>query len=114
MLWAVGSACSTFVVLLLCIHVVTPPRMTAQQRWIFRSAPPPPDMPDARVTITNASNLMLPGRTIWVVTTACLPWRTGTSVNPTLRAAYLLQETPAKKVTLVVPWLDADGQRCVQ
>lgn len=55
-------------------------------------------------------------RTFWVVTTAALPWQTGTAVNPLLRAAHLSQlnrpyANGVSTVTLVVPWLESSEER---
>ena len=56
--------------------------------------------------ITESSDLSRKDRRIWVITTAGLPWRTGTAVNPLLRALYLTRGRPANYVTLMIPWLE--------
>jgi digalactosyldiacylglycerol synthase len=60
-----------------------------------------------------AAGLRAPGRHFLVVTTASLPWLTGTAVNPTLRAAYLARGLPRSRVALALPWLPPPAQGAV-
>ena len=61
---------------------------------------------------TKDSDLSDTSRSIHIVTTASLPWLTGTAVNPLLRALHFQQSrTHSATVTLVIPWVVRKQER---
>jgi digalactosyldiacylglycerol synthase len=72
---------------------------------------PTPAKPDEPVVpITDISDK---SKNIWIVTTAALPWMTGTAVNPLLRSAYMTRgrKKAGGSVTLLIPWLERDDDQ---
>uniref|UniRef100_A0A7S3EEA0 digalactosyldiacylglycerol synthase n=1 Tax=Rhodosorus marinus TaxID=101924 RepID=A0A7S3EEA0_9RHOD len=69
------------------------------------------DMIQTDEQVEIASDLSDGGRTITIVTTASVPWLTGTAVNPAIRAVELAKLD--NEVTLVLPWLLPQDQPSV-
>lgn len=72
------------------------------------------DMVDGHLSTEESDLTRL--RDYFIITTAALPWMTGTAVNPLLRAAYLSQyqrrfHPKQCTVTLVIPWLESLNDR---
>lgn len=78
-----------------------------------KSAPFQPRPAKAGEAILPHTDIGDKSKKLWIVTTAALPWMTGTAVNPLLRAAYLTQGRleAGGKVTLMLPWLERVADR---
>lgn len=79
-----------------------------------KAALPIPKPAQAGQKVLPHTDLSDPSKRLWIVTTASLPWRTGTAVNPLLRAAYLCSKErtdAAGSVTLMLPWLERQSDQ---
>jgi hypothetical protein len=83
------------------VTLVTKSKKRGESNFIPRPVKPGED-------VVPSTDLSDKSKSIWIVTTASLPWMTGTAVNPLLRAAYLSQgrKSAGGKVTLMLPWLE--------
>lgn len=83
-------------------HIDGPPTIPCEPRHSSHAVLPPQE------DLTAASDMRASKRDIAIVTTAAIPWMTGTSVNPVLRALYLAHD--GHRVTLIVPWIPPEQQ----
>jgi hypothetical protein len=79
----------------------------SKQKQIILPSPKPAKKGEAVLPHTDVADK---SKRIWIVTTAALPWMTGTAVNPLLRAAYLShgRKEAGGSVTLHLPWLERE------
>ena len=84
---------------------LTPPIVVKAVSTLPLPIPTPAKPGDTILDYTDISNK---SKSILIVTTASLPWKTGTAVNPLLRAAYLSmgRKEVGGNVTLMIPWLE--------
>jgi digalactosyldiacylglycerol synthase len=99
---------------------IAPPQLAVMTETATRENPAddnmenkPKQLPGPRVVkpgeeVLPHTDISDKSKSIWIVTTASLPWMTGTAVNPLLRAAYMTQgrHEVGGKVTLMLPWLE--------
>ena len=93
-----------------CTSLSAPPSARASPSSSSSAATsffPPPSSHGAG----DYSDLSQDGRHVTIVTTAALPWMTGTSINPLLRAAHLSRR--GVEVCLCLPWLQPDDQHTI-
>lgn len=90
-----------------------PPALAALACALLSEAPPHPARSATprrprSLDLHALSDLRARPRDILIVTTAAIPWMTGTSINPLLRALHLALD--GHRVTLCVPFIDTADQ----
>lgn len=89
------------------VDVTSNTMQTEQKKQRTTSMPVPQPVKPGEAVLPE-TDLADNSKRILIVTTAALPWKTGTAVNPLLRAAYLTRgrKEAGGSVTLMLPWLE--------